>query len=203
MGDGNRMWYRGDDGQQHEIEQMECPACNRTFITHEDQHTTPGPEPGTAVSHSENQYVLLPRVSSRPPTPPEVPPDLASLYNEAALILTDSPRASAALSRRAMQQVLRDEAHAPAGTPYSEIEWVLANASLPSYVTDSLHELRQIANYANHPIKSTSIGDYLEVEPGEAEWTLDTLDALFDHYFVRPAVTAARKAALTEKLNPS
>ncbi len=34
------------------------------------------------------------------------------------------------------------------------------------------------------------------MEPGEAEWNLDTLEGLFDFYYVQPAKTAARKAAL-------
>jgi len=73
------------------------------------------------------------------------------------------------------------------------------NAGLPGYVTDSLHDLRTIGNMAAHPNKSTATGDYLEVEPGEAEWTLDTLDALFSHLFIEPAKTAARKAALAAR----
>ena len=40
----------------------------------------------------------------------------------------------------------------------------------------------------------------MPVEPGEAEWTLDVLDGLFDFYYVQPAVLAARKAALNAKL---
>ena len=41
---------------------------------------------------------------------------------------------------------------------------------------------------ATHPNKSTATDDYLEVVPGEADWTLDVLDDLFDHYFVSPAL---------------
>jgi hypothetical protein len=70
------------------------------------------------------------------------------------------------------------------------------------YVTDSLHDLRTIGNMAAHPNKSTATGDYLEVENGEAEWTLDTLDALFGFYFIEPARTAARKAALQARTGP-
>ena len=47
-----------------------------------------------------------------------------------------------------------------------------------------------------------STGDYLDVASGEAEWSLETLKALFDHYFVRPARTAALKAQLAAKLTP-
>lgn len=51
-----------------------------------------------------------------------------------------------------------------------------------------------------NPTKSTSSGEVVPVEPGEAEWTLDVLESLFDHVFVGPARTAARKAELNKKL---
>jgi hypothetical protein len=116
------------------------------------------------------------------------------------LILADSPRASAALSRRCLQQLLRNEAGAPPSDLYHEIEWAIKNAGLPSHAADSLHSLRDIGNMAAHPNKSTATGDYLDVEPGEADWMLDTLDALFNFYFVGPAKIAARQAALAAKL---
>jgi len=40
----------------------------------------------------------------------------------------------------------------------------------------------------------------VDVEDGEAEWNLDVLDLLFDFYFVQPAISAKRKAALNQKL---
>jgi len=43
-------------------------------------------------------------------------------------------------------------------------------------------------------------GAIVDVEPGEAEWTLDVLESLFDFYFVRSAMLAARKVALDKKL---
>lgn len=38
------------------------------------------------------------------------------------------------------------------------------------------------------------------VEEGEAEWLLEILDALFDYYFVQPALAAARANKLNSKL---
>jgi hypothetical protein len=38
------------------------------------------------------------------------------------------------------------------------------------------------------------------VEPGEAEWTLDVLEILFDFYFVQPARLKAKRDALNKKL---
>lgn len=46
----------------------------------------------------------------------------------------------------------------------------------------------------------TNTGLILGVEPGEAEWLLDVLEALFDFYFVRPARLTAKRDALNKKL---
>ena len=40
----------------------------------------------------------------------------------------------------------------------------------------------------------------IAVEQGEAEWCLDILEEMFDHYYVKPAQAAVRKAALDAKL---
>ncbi len=51
--------------------------------------------------------------------------------------------------------------------------------------------------------KSTSTGEIVPVEPGEAEWTLDSLVGLFDFYFDEPAKTQVRRDALNTKLGDS
>ena len=58
----------------------------------------------------------------------------------------------------------------------------------------------RVAAEPAHPIKSQSTGEIVDVEPGEADWNLEALEALFDFYYVQPAKTAARKAALNKKL---
>ncbi len=55
-------------------------------------------------------------------------------------------------------------------------------------------------NFAAHPMKSQLTGLILDVEPGEAEWTLDVLEELFDFYFVLPAVIQKKKDAFNKKL---
>lgn len=40
----------------------------------------------------------------------------------------------------------------------------------------------------------------IDVEPHEAEWCLEIIEELFDHFYVGPAVTKAKKAALDAKL---
>lgn len=196
---GVAMYYHDTNGRNRQVTADFCPECQGVFLLHSDLTLVEGPG-GAASAIESGVFVLWPRVSSQAPVPAEVPEEYASLAREAGLILTDSPRASAALSRRCLQQLLRKEAGASPADLYREIEWTIKNAGLPSHATDCLHDLREIGNMAAHPNMSTATGDYIEVERGEAEWTLETLDALFDHYFVGPAKTAARQAALSAKL---
>ena len=193
------MFYNDSDRESHRVAAARCPACNGMFLLHSDM-SYEATGRGEASAHFSSEFVLWPRVSSRAPIPADVPEEYASLAREAGLILTDSPRASAALSRRCLQQLLRKKAGAPPSDLYHEIEWTIQNAGLPSHASDSLHSLREIGNMAAHPNMSTATGDYIEVERGEADWTLDTLEGLFDFFFVEPAKSAARKAALEAKL---
>jgi hypothetical protein len=131
--------------------------------------------------------------------PPEVIELFSSDYREACLVLSDSPKASAALSRRCLQLLLREKLGVKPDKLYDEIEAVLSK--VPSYLADALHEVRKLGNLAAHPAKNEHTGEIVEVEPGEAEWLLETLEGLFDFLFVQPARLAARKAALAAKLD--
>ena len=155
--------------------------------------------PGT-----QSALMLYPHGVLRP-LAPEVPEPYASLFTEATLTLSDSPRASAALSRRCLQQIIREQANVsvPSKKLSDEIQYVIDNKLVPSHLAESLHGLREIGNMAAHPNKNKATGEIVEVESGEADWTLDTLEGLFDFFFVEPAKTAARKTALNAKLGRS
>jgi hypothetical protein len=99
-----------------------------------------------------------------------------------------------------LQHVLREKAGVKKADLAKEIQEVLDSGKLPTHLAESLDAIRNIGNFAAHPIKSTSSGEILEVEPGEAEWNLDVLEALFDFYFAQPALTARKRAALDAKL---
>ncbi len=71
---------------------------------------------------------------------------------------------------------------------------------IPSHIAEDLDAVRNIGNFAAHPIKSQSTGEIVAVEPGEADWNLSVLESLFDFYFVAPARSKARKDALNKKL---
>ena len=81
-----------------------------------------------------------------------------------------------------------------------QIQEVLDSGKLPSHLADTIDGVRVIGNFAAHPIKSTHTGEVIEVELGEAEWLLDTLEGCFDFYFVQPAKLEKTRDALNKKL---
>ena len=144
---------------------------------------------------------VYPKAIARNPVPPEVDDQsLVADYKEACLVLADSAKASAALSRRCLQHILREKASVKHADLSAEIDEVIASGKLPADLADHLDSVRVVGNFAAHPIKSKSSGEVMDVEPGEAEWNLDVVEELMDFYFVRPARAQKKKEALNEKL---
>jgi hypothetical protein len=86
-----------------------------------------------------------------------------------------SAKSSAALSRRCLQNLLREKAGVKHQDLAKEIQEVLDSRVLPSHLADAIDAIRNIGNFAAHPMKSQHTGEMVSVEPGEAEWTLDVL----------------------------
>jgi hypothetical protein len=150
--------------------------------------------------HNNREFLCYPKAPSRAPLPPEVPNPYAADYSEACVTLVDSPKASAALGRRCLQHILRDKAGVKPGNLADEIQQVIDAGKVPSHISESLDAVRNIGNFAAHPVKSKASGEIIDVEPGEAEWNLDVLEALFDFYFVQPELLTKKRAALDAKL---
>lgn len=150
------------------------------------------------IQGTDHEVFIHPRVPSRTPIHESVPPEIARDYQEACLVLADSPKASAALSRRCLQHLLRDKAGVQRGVLSKEIDEAMK--ALPSHLAGAIDGVRNIGNFAAHPIKSESTGELVDVEPGEAEWNLNTLEGLFDHYYAQPALLKEKQDALNKKL---
>jgi Domain of unknown function (DUF4145) len=170
-----------------------CPECRKEII---DLEAWP----------SSNGTVRVPRYTAYPPNrsvrpvPPEVTDPYRQDFIEACAVFPLSTKASAALSRRNLQAILRDKAGTIKKDLFDQIDEVIESGRLPSHIEEGLHAVRNIGNFAAHPMKSTATGAIVDVEEGEAEWNLDVLESLFDFYFVQPALTAKRKAELNKKL---
>jgi len=179
-----------------------CSACHR-FIFYLENGTAQSQyqqgQQGVRLNVVKTMMVW-PKGISRAPVPTEVPSEIVEDYKEACLVLNDSPKASAALSRRCLQNLLRRAAGVRQGDLSTEIQQVLDSGKLPTPIADNIDAIRNVGNFAAHPTKSKSTGEIVTVEPHEAEWNLEVLELLFDFYFVQPSRAKARKDALTKKL---
>ena len=177
-----------------------CPACGKFILSLFEKYDRYRGSRGENRYHFDRETLCYPRAPSRTPLPKEVPKEYAQDYHEACLTLADSSKASAALSRRCLQHLLREKAGVNKGNIADEIQQVINEAKLPTHLLESLDAIRNIGNFAAHPIKSTASGEIIDVEPGEAEWNLDVLESLFDYLFVQPAVLEKKRDALNAKL---
>lgn len=143
------------------------------------------------------EALLWPRARARKAAA-EVPADIGADFNEAADVFPISAKASAALARRCLQHLLRVAGGAKSGNLSREIDHVLP--SLPPWLSGDVDAIRIVGNFAAHPEKDQATGQIVDVEPGEAEWLLNTLESLFDYYYVEPAKAKAKRDALNQKL---
>ena len=51
-----------------------------------------------------------------------------------------------------------------------------------------------------HPITDLTSLQIIDVEPGEAEWCLEIVAGVLDHYYVKPAANAKKLDELNQKL---
>lgn len=178
----------------------DCPACRRKNM-YLVNGSRSGDLPVINRKYIRSKVAIRPFGSNRPPCPHEVPENIASDYREACLVFPFSAKASAALGRRCLQNLLRDTAKVKPSDLSKEIQEVIDSGKLPSQLADSIDAIRNIGNFAAHPVKGKSTGEIVDVEPEEAEWNLDVLESLFDFYYVHPAKVAKKREALNAKLS--
>lgn len=169
-----------------------CPSCKKSIIYLFSKDKI------EITKTMKEPYLIYPRTNGRALAPAEVPSSIAEDFNEAALILTDSPKASAALSRRCLQATLREIKSIHPGSLDSEINQAIR--LFPSYIGDAIDAIRKMGKFTTYSKKSESVGEIVPVELGEAEWTLEVLELLFDFCYIQPKILKEKKAKLDTKL---
>jgi hypothetical protein len=150
-----------------------------------------------------NWVQIYPVGANRGPVPPEVPAHIGQDYVEACRVLPFSAKASAALSRRCLQTILHN--HEYKGRDLAkEIDLLLSETDPKKGIPESLRltvdGIRNFGNFSAHPITDLTTLQIIDVEPEEAEWCLETVEGMFQHFYVRPEQAKTRKAALDAKL---
>lgn len=195
--DDKRKEYplRGDsESRNWEMWEWICPNCDKSILDLYQIHWSWG---GWTYSFFSR---LKPVNSSRRSLPDYIDSTFTSDYIEAWAVLNMSPKASAALSRRCLQLILRDKGWYSQRDLADQIQAALDEWKLPSQISEGLDAIRNIWNFAAHPNKSKHTWEIVDVEPGEAEWSLDILEDLFDFYFIQPELTRQKKEKLNQKL---
>ena len=179
-----------------------CPECEKPIVLMRYGKYVDEKSSGysyTDVKDVSREEVLYPRYITRQ-VEQEVPDVYKRDFLEACAVLTLSPKASAALSRRVLQNILREKFDIKSQSLAKEIDDFIELNGVPSYLTDAVDAIRNVGNLAAHPLKDTHSGEIVDVEPGEAEWLLEVLEALFDFTFIQPRRLEQRKNKLNKKL---
>ena len=173
----------------------DCPGCRDVIL--EIARTAPN------RGNSEKWRQVYPIGANRGPVPIEVPSQVAQDYIEACNVLPISAKASAALARRCLQNVLHSRGY-KAKDLAKEIDLILNDPdpkkALPQGLRETLDGIRNFGNFSAHPIDDKTTLQVIDVEPHEAEWCLEIIEDLFEHFYVGPAAAAAKKLSLNAKL---
>jgi hypothetical protein len=188
------------EGRSFSISSGNCTECRGFILTGRWWSAEPGGSTRLPQLVQDDEVLLYPAQPLARRIPPEVTGDYAQDYHEACLVREYSPKASAALSRRLLQHILREKAGITKPNLDQEINEAIAQGHLPPDLAEDLDMIRTVGNFAAHPIKSTNTGEVVDVEPGEAEGLLDLVEELLGHYFVRPARRAEKRQHLNTKL---
>lgn len=167
-----------------------CPSCKKYFCKFR-------------ADGEEVFRFVYPKVPSRKAIPKSVPADIARDYTEAVEVIASSAKASAALSRRCLQNILSRAGYTSRDLVKQVkdfIEETDPRKAPPSALIETVDAVRNFGNFSAHPIDDKTTLQVVDVDPEEAEWCLDILEEMFDHFFEKPAIAAEKKAKLNAKL---
>lgn len=188
-----------DDFAAYAVNSQKCPSCQSPVIYIDFGRGYIG-EGLIVISDIREQIVVYPPSKEKPSVAPEIPAAYRKDLLEARAVLEHSPKASAALSRRLLQHVLREELGIKEKDLSKEIDIFISSGKAPSYLSDAVDAIRQVGNFAAHPLKFQNSGEIADVEVGEAEWTLEVVEAILDFACVQPVKLKQRRDALEKKL---
>jgi len=124
--------------------------------------------------------------------PDYVPSPVIADYQEACLIRDLSPKASATLSRRCLQGILRDFWGVKPGRLVDEIEQI--KDKVDPLTWDAIESLRKLGNIGAHMEKDINL--IVDVDPEEASLLIGLVETLIREWYIAREERIARMAAL-------
>lgn len=157
------------DDSTVKISFYKCPNCGEYTITANGI--------GLAVSDVD---VLIRPISSAIHFPQYIPKSIRQDYEEACAIVSLSPKASATLSRRCLQGMIRDFWGIKGKNLYEEIS-ALKN-QIPADLWSSIDALRELGNIGAHMEKDTNI--IVDIDPNEANSLIQLIELLLKEWYI-------------------
>jgi Domain of unknown function (DUF4145) len=138
-----------------------------------------GPANPTAYENILTKWDLIPESLAKT-FPDYIPEVILTDYSEACLIQTKSPRASATLSRRCLQGILRDYWKVKPDTLFNEIEEI--KDKVESSIWNAIDAVRKIGNIGAHMEKDINV--IVEVDSDEAYLLIQLIETLLEDWYV-------------------
>ena len=127
-------------------------------------------------------FKLMPRSKAKP-QPEYIPQEIRSNYQEACLILNDSPKASAAMSRRCLQGIVRDFWEIPSnkrGNLGAEINFIKDKLNPDDW--EAINAVRSVGDIGAHMEKD--VNTIIDVESEEADLLIQLIETFFQDWYV-------------------
>lgn len=178
------------------------PDCTHFTLTASLHESTWNSSSGEQVGRSTQQWGLIP--DSRAKQFPEyIPEALRADYREACLIKDLSPKASATLSRRCLQGMIRDYWKVKPGRLVDEIAAI--QPQVDPLTWDAIDAVRKIGNIGAHMEKD--IGVIVDVDPNEADLLIELIETLLREWYINREERRVRMghlvaAAASKKIAP-
>lgn len=97
-----------------------------------------------------NEKMMLPDTGNAPQPNDDMSGDIKKIYGEAAQILSNSPRATAALLRLALEELCSKQLKCEGKNLQGHIDFLIAEEKLSSEVAEAMDTMRIIGNEAVH-----------------------------------------------------
>lgn len=145
-----------------------CPECYKSFIN------------AVGFGDFKNVPYHISPFSSAIKFPEYIPLPIRSDYEEACAIVNLSPKASATLSRRCLQGMIRDFWGIKKNRLIDEIDAL--QDKIPVTQWNAIHALRQLGNIGAHMEKD--VNTIIDIEPDEAKQLLKLIELLLEKWYI-------------------
>lgn len=148
---------------------FKCPHCHEYTIRAQ----------GTGSKVKTNLVNIRPNTLAKQ-FPDYIPKAIRQDYEEAYSIVSLSPKASATLSRRCLQGMIRDFWEIKPSTLFKEIDQL--EHKIPVMQWKVLDGIRKVGNIGAHMEKNINV--IVDIDPGEAEKLLKVIEKLINDWYV-------------------